>query len=75
LADPLFFVFDFGQPIDHLPAALFEVSGFRVGTLIVFCAAHRVLSSIGVLAAMLGQTRTTKPQIVPFEIGFDFASR
>jgi hypothetical protein len=27
-----------------LPAALFEVSGFRIGTLVVFCAAHRILS-------------------------------
>jgi hypothetical protein len=61
LANPLFFVFNFGQPIDHLPAALFEVSGFRVGTLIAFCGAHRILSFMGILASTTGPTKITKP--------------
>jgi hypothetical protein len=55
LANPLFFVFNFGQPIDHLAAALFEVSGFRVGTLIAFCGAHRILSFMGIFASTTGR--------------------
>jgi len=44
LTDALFLVFYFRQLIDHLPAALLKVGGFRVNARIVFGAAQRVLS-------------------------------
>src|SRR5580704_7828325 len=64
LTDALFLIFYFRQPINHLPAALLKIDGFRVHARIVFGAAQGFLSYTPAALASSAPDGNTAPDCI-----------